>query len=842
MAQHMAQPSNQEQYLLELVNRFRMNPVDEYDLLVNSGDVDVTSALNFFNVDRLLLQSQLSALIAAQPLAWSNQLGNSAAVHNQLMVDFDQQSHNLPGELGLLDRVNAPGGISYTDAAENIFAFSFSPFYAHAGFVVDWGATSTGIQDPPGHRNSLIDNLYTEAGFSIVEESDPSTAVGPQVVTQHLATQNTGTDEWLLGVVYRDMDDNDFYSIGEGLGGLTVNVSGDGFSTSVQTGFAGGYQALVPQQSTYNVEFFQGNTLLEAYSVSVGTENVKQDLQLTVGVVPTVGKGKLVGIQFDDKNYDGIQDIGEAGLAGRTIFLDGNGNRQLDSGEITTTTDADGVYVFNNLTPDTYHVTPVIPSGKIQTSPLPDTVLGIEDFQLDNGKFTQLSVLSTDGDDVLIFNQFEVQSGQEILTSISIELSPFSTSYPGLNNPTKLFIYQDADSDDTPDDDEKVLEIAPNLIGTRGLANIAIAPTTVTGTFFVGAFYEGTGITEGNASYTLVPKDTAAAAGFSWQAVSSTPNSFSAVSASENWLLRANGSGIQAQVIRVDANETVGGVNFSDRTDEGAIVGTPGSDTLQGGSSSDTIFGLNGNDLLSGLAGNDLLNGGRDNDTLNGNGGNDTLTGGSGNDSLVGGSDNDTIKGELGDDMLFGNGSDDDLFGQEGNDLIRGGDGKDVLRGGSGDDTLGGGGLRDRLLGEAGNDLLLGNQGPDVLIGGTQDDVLRGQGNDDTLTGVDPNSVLPGNNEKDVLVGGIGADLFELGDATNPFYTGDNNAGFARIIDFDLSENDVVQLHGDSSFYTLTTFSGGTNLYYENGNENSDLVGIFNNVSLNTFASGFNFV
>ena len=837
----MSQPSNQEQYLLELVNRFRMNPGAEYDLLVNSGDADVDSALNFFGVDLALLQSQLSLLTAAQPLAWSNQLSTSAQTHNQLMIDFDQQSHRLPGEPSLRDRIDAAGSITYTAVAENIFAFSESPFYAHAGFVVDWGATPTGIQDPAGHRNSLINNQYREAGFSIVEEDDPNTSVGPQVVTQHLANRGTGTNEWLLGVAYRDLDDDDFYSVGEGLGGLTVNITGGGFSASVQTGTAGGYQTLVPGQGVYNVEFRQGNTLLDSFSVSVGTESVKQDLFLEVGVAPSSGRGKITGIQFDDLNGNGIQDIGESGLSGRTVFLDTNGNRQLDGTELRTTTDSNGLYIFNNLRAGTYYVAPVISPGREQTSPTSATPLSNEDFQLDSGQSAQLSVLSTDGEDVLTFNQFEVQGAQEILTSISVGLSP-SSSYAGLSNPDKLFVYQDSDGDNAPDADEKILEISPNLVGTDGFANVSIAPTTVTGTFFIGALYEGTGLTTGVDGYTIVPKDTADSVGKSWRAIANNAGGFSsATQTSANWLLRANGSGLQAQVVQVSADETVGGVNFGDRATN-AILGTPNQDTLEGSNRDDTILGLAGDDLISGFSGNDTLDGGLDNDTVDGNGGDDRLDGADGNDLLSGGSGNDTLYGGFGDDSIFGNRDDDFLFGDEGDDFLRGGDGKDVIRAGAGNDNIAGNGLRDRIFGEAGNDRIAGNQGPDSLNGGTGNDTIRGQGNDDTLTGVDLDSALPGFNEKDVLTGNSGADVFELGNADNPFYVGDGTSGSARITDLDFSEGDIVQLHGSSSNYSLSITNAATLLYYDDGTGNNDLIGIFNKVSISNFSTGFSFV
>ncbi|MFK8186436.1 MAG: SdrD B-like domain-containing protein [Phormidesmis sp.] len=556
----MAQPSAQEQYLLELINRFRLSPTAEYDLLINSDDDDVNSALSFFGVNLSVLEGQFNTLVSAQPLAWSNQLALSADTHNQLMIENDQQSHNFVGEPGLLARINNAGNNTFTSTAENIFAYSRSPFYAHAGFVIDWGDSDndstngfgTGIQNPAGHRLSLINNTYREIGLSIIEENDPSTAVGPQVVTQHLANRDTGSNEWLLGVAFRDMDDNDFYSIGEGLGGLTVNISGNGFNTSVQTGESGGYQTLVPGQGVYSVAFLQGNTLLNSYNVEVGTQSIKQDLLIEVGVTPDPDKGKIVGIQFDDVNEDGIHNSGEVGIAGRTIFLDENGNRQLDNGEATTTTDANGIYIFNNLTPGNYNVIPVIPTGRVQTSPTPGQPIGSETYQLDDGE--QDGWLGFTGD-TLIFNQFEAIAGQETLTSISVGLS-------SRGNPTKLFIYEDMDGDNRPDSNEKRLEITPTLNGLEEeLVSVEISPTTVSGTFFVGASYAAA------SPYTWIPRDIDSPEGKSWYALSSDSDDFTAFTySSADWLLRANSTGTLPRIVNVDPGKTTGGVNFGDHT------------------------------------------------------------------------------------------------------------------------------------------------------------------------------------------------------------------------------------------------------------------------------------
>ena len=790
----MAQPSAQEQYLLELINRFRINPAAEYNLLVNSEDSDVNRAIAFFGVDKNVLSNQWSTLSAAQPLAWSNQLGSSADTHSQLMINFDQQSHNLPGEPNLLNRINGAGSNSYSAVAENIFAYSNSPFYAHAGFSIDWGdddgnannGYGTGIQNPAGHRVTLLNDTYREVGLGIIEENNPSTRVGPEVVTQHFGFRSTGVNEWLLGVAFRDFNDDDFYSVGEGLSAVTVNISGaGGFNTSVQTGLAGGYQALVPQ-GTYSVSFSRnGSTLQTVNNVVVGDNNVKQDLQLDVGVRPNAGLGKIVGVQFDDADGDRIQDIDERGIAGRTVFIDSDGDRQLDGGEMTAQTDADGIYIFNNLTPGTYSVLPVIPNNRAQTFPNPNAPIGSETYQIDDGASNGWGGFVGDA---LVFNQFETVPGQETLTSISVALS-------NRGNPTKLFIYQDADGDDTPEGNELLLSVTPTFTGTSGFANVAIDPTVVSGTFFVGAAYAA------GSPYTWVPRDTDAVDGKSWSATSSDPTNFSAsIYASSDWLLRANAAGTLPQVVTVEANKTVSGADFGDRRTINVITGTPNDDTLSGTTGDDSIFGLAGNDTINGNAGNDsieggdgldrlfgddgddiirggadrdVINGGADNDTLYGDDGNDSINGFTGNDTVVGGNGNDTLYGFAGDDTIFGDAGSDVIQGNEGSDVLKGGDGNDSLSGGDGNDILEGDTGLDRLFGDDGDDTIRGGADRDIINGGAGNDTLYGDDGNDTINGLTGNDTIYGGNGKDSLYGSNGNDLL-YGEAGNDGLNGGN--------------------------------------------------------------------
>jgi Ca2+-binding RTX toxin-like protein len=139
------------------------------------------------------------------------------------------------------------------------------------------------------------------------------------------------------------------------------------------------------------------------------------------------------------------------------------------------------------------------------------------------------------------------------------------------------------------------------------------------------------------------------------------------------------------------------------------IIGTNGSDIINGTAGNDLIFALGGSDVVNGKGGDDCIVGDAGSDALNGDGGNDTI---------LGGDNNDSITGNAGSDALYGNGGNDSLNGNNGNDDLFGGAGNDSLRGNADNDDL---------YGESGNDSLNGNEGTDTADGGTNTDACTAE-------------------------------------------------------------------------------------------------------------------
>ena len=346
-------PSADEQLLLELTNRARANPTGEFDAIVANAATgtgvqsNITDALRYFGVDLTAFRNQLAGLSPVAPLAWNAALADAAEIHTALMVTTDTQSHQLPGEASLGDRVRDVG-YNWASLRENIYAYSYDMVYAHAGFFVDWGMDDSdfvngtlrsdwqrngdGIQDAAGHRNAILGANLTEVGMSVIAETDSATEVGPFLVTQDFGTRRDYVPQ-LLGVVINDADGDRFYDIGEGLGGVSVTAVGQAGRFVTQSWASGGYQMELPAGS-YTVTFSGGGLQSReaSYSVTIAGSNVKLDGFATDAVAPSVPSVDLTGGATADvlRGAEGNDRL--IGLGGNDTLYGGDGTDTLDGG------------------------------------------------------------------------------------------------------------------------------------------------------------------------------------------------------------------------------------------------------------------------------------------------------------------------------------------------------------------------------------------------------------------------------------------------------------------------------------------------------------------------------
>jgi len=245
--------SPEEQFYVELINRARANPVAEGLRLANLGSIDddVDRNYDFFRVDLAMMQAEMSLLPPAQPLAPNRLLHKAAVKHSRDMATTGVQTHTGSDGSTIGQRVKREG-YNFNRVTENIYTTSANGQHGHAGFVVDWGddGGAGGMQMGRGHRRNAHDPDARELGMGVVETNKPG--VGPQVVTQVFGTINS-SGPFVTGVAHLDLDGDDFYTPGEGVGGVTVTVSGSAFHARTVPG--GGFAVPLPGDGTYELRF-----------------------------------------------------------------------------------------------------------------------------------------------------------------------------------------------------------------------------------------------------------------------------------------------------------------------------------------------------------------------------------------------------------------------------------------------------------------------------------------------------------------------------------------------------------------------------------------------------------
>jgi len=82
-----------------------------------------------------------------------------------------------------------------------------------------------------------------------------------------------------------------------------------------------------------------------------------------------VAQATVSGVVFNDANHNGIQDVGEVGESGQTVWVDINGNGVLDSDDVSAVTDSTGHYTVLGVPPGTFTVHLATGAGTTQTSP-----------------------------------------------------------------------------------------------------------------------------------------------------------------------------------------------------------------------------------------------------------------------------------------------------------------------------------------------------------------------------------------------------------------------------------------------------------------------------------------
>ncbi|MEO1026188.1 MAG: CAP domain-containing protein [Pseudomonadota bacterium] len=280
----------EEQLIVELVNRARLDPNAEVDRL--DDDLSVNSSSN-----------------SVQALAVVPTLSDAARAFSEDMDNRDFFSHTDPdGDLPW-DRAE-DAGHENRFVGENIgwIGSSFTGFDQQARAE----AHHANLWNSDGHQENLLGNQWSEIGLGY-DYGDYRGLDGSTFVTELFG--DTG-ETYLTGVVIEDGDGDEFYDIGEGQGEVQITAIDDDdnvFTTS--TWDSGGYSLELPS-GNYRV-FFEGGDLDRPFetNVTIGNQNVKLDViddgpSLTLSALPDQSEATEADVMA--LFYDGTEQIEDA--------------------------------------------------------------------------------------------------------------------------------------------------------------------------------------------------------------------------------------------------------------------------------------------------------------------------------------------------------------------------------------------------------------------------------------------------------------------------------------------------------------------------------------------------
>ncbi len=221
-------PTPQEQYVLEMINRARANP-------------DAEGARLGIDIREGLTAAEAANVGPRPPLAMNPNLLAAARAHSQDMWTRNYFAHDTlaPPNQTWYERITA-FGYDYTGGkvGENIAASS----NASAAYLEDLLMIDEGVAGR-GHRKNLLDIYSTpqppfrEIGVGYYHNNTANGSGFRDFLTQDFGRNSSGP--FLVGVVYNDLNGNNFYDVGEGLAGVTVTQTSSGYYAVTST--SGGY-------------------------------------------------------------------------------------------------------------------------------------------------------------------------------------------------------------------------------------------------------------------------------------------------------------------------------------------------------------------------------------------------------------------------------------------------------------------------------------------------------------------------------------------------------------------------------------------------------------------------
>ena len=392
-----------EQLMLELVNRARMNPLAEAARL----GIGLNSNLPVGTI----------TAIPKQPLAGNEFLLAAAEGHSQHMLDTSQFNHAGIGDGTPTSRMQAAGytltgswmtgeNIAWVgttgqadmlqmtlDINDNLFrsalhreniltdgfrelgtgvlpgsftsgGTAFNSVMATQNFGLSGSSvfvTGVAINDnlfrSALHRKNILTDGFRELGTGVLPGNFTS---GGTAFNSVMATQNfglSGSSVFVTGVAINDINNDNFYGIGEGRSGISVSVTTAGLAATGISKPAGGF-SVATASGAHDITF-SGGDLAASVSVTVSpaAQNVKVDLsgadKILSSATTALGAGAINLVLLGASKINGTGNDGDNTIEGNVagnVLSGGLGNDTLVGGlgrDVLTGGGGNDVFDFN---------------------------------------------------------------------------------------------------------------------------------------------------------------------------------------------------------------------------------------------------------------------------------------------------------------------------------------------------------------------------------------------------------------------------------------------------------------------------------------------------------------
>lgn len=294
-----------EQYLLELMNRARLDPAGEAARM----GIDLNAGLAAGTI----------STAAKQVLAPNALLDAAATAHTLWMLSADVFSHTGAGGSSHIQRANS-AGYATGYVSENI---AWTGTSGTPNQLAQIEQMHSGLFLSAGHRVNLLDGTMRETGIAV--ESGVFSTGGNNwnaaMLTEMFGTW--GAAHFLTGVAYGDANGDKFYSVGEGTAGVTFAVGGMQTTTATAGGYAldAGSGAATAVTGTVGGKAF-------ALLVDMSLGNVKLDV--VSGTAFYTSGSITLGSGINNALLLGVAGLAATGNAARNVLTGNKGGNALD--------------------------------------------------------------------------------------------------------------------------------------------------------------------------------------------------------------------------------------------------------------------------------------------------------------------------------------------------------------------------------------------------------------------------------------------------------------------------------------------------------------------------------